>query len=232
MGGFLQINPVWLYGPYDVFAVSNGSQADWYFLWIQGALRLMPGVSLQLGPWTVANQFFPAVLYPGIVFGVLYLWPFLEARITGDHAEHHLLDRPRDRPVRTALGVAAITGFVVLLLAGSDDVFVTTFDWSIVTVRNIARVAFFIRPAVVGLSAWTVARALSRADEVRAADDEAARAAAPPAATATAGGLEDIDVAVRRGARNRGATGWSLGAVALAGAVVVGSLLRRRTGGS
>jgi ubiquinol-cytochrome c reductase cytochrome b subunit len=232
MGGFLQINPVWLYGPYDVFAVSSGSQADWYFLWIQGALRLMPGVSLQLGPWTVANQFFPAVLYPGIVFGVLYLWPFLEARITGDHAEHHLLDRPRDRPVRTALGVAAITGFVVLLLAGSDDVFVTTFDWSIVTVRNIERVAFFILPAVVGLIAWKVARDLSRADEVRAADDEAARAAAPPAATATAGGLEDIDVAVRRGARNRGATGWSLGAVALAGAVVVGSLLRRRTGGS
>ena len=233
MGGFLQINPVWLYGPYDVFAVSSGSQADWYFLWIQGALRLMPGVSLQLGPWTVANQFFPAVLYPGVVFGVLYLWPFLEARITGDHAEHHLLDRPRDRPVRTALGVAAITGFVVLLLAGSDDVFVTTFDWSIVTVRNVERVAFFVLPAVVGLVAWKIARDLARADAAQA-DDAPRPATAAPVTTATAGGLDGIDVAVRRGgARNGPTAGWSLGAVALAGAVVaLGSVLRRRSRGS
>jgi ubiquinol-cytochrome c reductase cytochrome b subunit len=166
MGGFLQINPVWLYGPYDVFAVSSGSQADWYFLWIQGALRLMPGVSVQLGPFTVANQFIPGVLYPGVVFAILYAWPFLEARLTGDYGEHHLLDRPRDRPVRTALGAAAITGFMVLLLAGSDDVFVTEFDWSIVAVRNVERVLFFVLPVVVGLIVWKVTRDLSRAAPV------------------------------------------------------------------
>jgi ubiquinol-cytochrome c reductase cytochrome b subunit len=162
MGGFLQINPVWLYGPYDVFAVSSGSQADWYFLWIQGALRLMPGFSVHVGPYTIANQFIPGVLYPGLVFAILYAWPFLEARLTGDHHEHHLLDRPRDRPVRTAMGAAAITGFVVLLLAGSDDVFVTEFDWSIVTVRNVERVLFLVLPIAVGLVVWKVARDLAR----------------------------------------------------------------------
>jgi ubiquinol-cytochrome c reductase cytochrome b subunit len=183
MGGFLQINPVWLYGPYDVFAVSSGSQADWYFLWIQGALRLMPGVSLHIGPYTVANQFFPGVLYPGVVFALLYAWPFLEARLTGDRSEHHLLDRPRDRPVRTALGAAAISGFVVLLLAGSDDVFVTEFDWSLVTVRNVERVLFFVLPPAVGLLVWKVARDLGHAEPLLSEAMSAADHAPTPAST-------------------------------------------------
>ncbi len=235
MGGFLQINPVWLYGPYDVFAVSSGSQADWYFLWLQGALRLMPGVSLELGRWTVANQFFPAVLYPGVVFVVLYLWPFLEAWLTGDHAEHHLLDRPRDHPVRTALGAAAITGFVVLLLAGSDDVFVTTFDWSIVPVRNTERVLFLVLPAVVGVIVWKIASDLRRADPPpadhrggRTATGTADRDAPQPAAAATAHRAGAAALTKAPTSRSgEGAVGI-VGTVALVGAVVaVGSLVRR-----
>lgn len=238
MGGFLQINPVWLYGPYDVFAVSSGSQADWYFLWIQGALRLMPGVSLELGPYTVANQFFPAVLYPGLVFGVLYLWPFLEAWVTGDHAEHHLLDRPRDKPIRTAIGAGTIAGLVLLLVAGSDDVFVTTFDWSIVTVRNVERVLFFVLPAVVGLIAWTIARDLRRADPPMAAMPRSAGAApgasgsdggpsprARPASTAGAGPARAGVGGVDRDGTARAVTG---ALAAVGAAVAVGSLLARR----
>jgi len=236
MGGFLQINPVWLYGPYDVFAVSSGSQADWYFLWIQGALRLMPGVSLHLGPYTIANQFFPAVLFPGLIFAVLYAWPFLEARVTGDREEHHLLDRPRDRPVRTAIGAAAIAGLVLLLIAGSDDVFVTEFDWSIVFVRNVERVLFFVLPPVVGLLTWKVARDLSRAEPLETDG-------APPEPSSP----EEPETA-RQGAANpaadRRATAPTpdppstmsriVGAVAAAGAAVlaIGNVVgRRRSGG-
>ena len=232
MGGFLQINPVWLYGPYDVFAVSSGSQADWYFLWLQGALRLMPGVSLELGPWTVANQFFPAVLYPGVVFGVLYLWPFLEAWITGDHAEHHVLDRPRDRPVRTALGAAAITGFVVLLLAGSDDVFVTTFDWSIVPVRNVERALFFVLPVLVGLAVWKAARDLSRADPLershpRGTVDTPGAGDARTASCAVTVGTQRPG-AVPHQRDDRGGPTTLIGAITTVGAIVaVGSLVRR-----
>ena len=192
MGGLLQINPVWLYGPYDVFEVSSGSQADWYFLWLQGALRLMPGVSLQLGPYTVANQFFPAILYPGVVFTVLYAWPFIEARVTGDRDEHHLLDRPRDRPVRTALGAAAISGFVVLLLAGSDDVFVAEFDWSIVTVRDLERILFLVLPALVGIVVWKIARDLARTEPPTRARH------APPAEP------RPVDATAAGGSRDRG----------------------------
>ena len=85
--------------------MSAGSQPDWYMGWLEGALRLMPaGRSAAFG-FEIPNPFFPGVLLAGVTFVLLYAWPFLEARFTGDHAEHHLLDRPRDRPVRTALGV-------------------------------------------------------------------------------------------------------------------------------
>ena len=168
MGGTMQINPVWLYGPYDPFAVSSGSQADWYILWVQGALRLMPSWELQLFGHTIPNQFFPGVLFPLLVFAVLFAWPWLEAAATGDRRPHHLLDRPRDRPVRTAIGGGALAGLVVLLVAGSDDVFATEFDWAIVTVRAIERWAFLVVPLVVGAITWKVCR------------DLAARGPAPP----------------------------------------------------
>jgi ubiquinol-cytochrome c reductase cytochrome b subunit len=231
MGGFLQINPVWLYGPYDVFEVSSGSQADWYFLWIQGALRLMPGVSLKLGPYTVANQFFPGLLYPGVVFAILFAWPFLEARVTGDRSEHHLLDRPRDRPVRTALGAAAISGFVVLLLAGSDDVFVTEFDWSIVTVRNVERVLFLVVPALVGLFVWRIARDLARAEPRHRGDAttiEQQAAAAPSSAGAAVTTNHPYSPTPRTTADGSSSRGI-IGTVALvaAAALAVGSLVRR-----
>ena len=79
-----------------------GSQPDWYIGWLEGALRLMPPWEIRICGFEIPNPFFPGVLLPGITFRLLYAWPFLEARFTRDHAEHHLLDRPRDRPVRTA----------------------------------------------------------------------------------------------------------------------------------
>jgi ubiquinol-cytochrome c reductase cytochrome b subunit len=128
-----------------------------------------------------------------VVFTVLYAWPFIEARVTGDRDEHHLLDRPRDRPVRTALGAAAISGFVVLLLAGSDDVFVAEFDWSIVTVRDLERILFLVLPALVGIIVWKIARDLSRAEPPP-------RAQHPPPAEP-----RPVDATVTGGSRDRGA---------------------------
>ena len=223
MGGFLQINPVWLYGPYDVFAVSSGSQADWYVLWLQGALRLMPPWALRLGAFTVPNPFFPAVLFPGVVFGVLYLWPFLEARVTGDRAEHHLLDRPRDRPVRTAIGAAAITALVLLMIVGSDDVIVASFRWSLELVRNVERVLVFLLPAAVGLLTWKVARDLRDADPPRplsGASDE--RHDATTVASSATGRDE--------GRRRKISPGLTAGAAVMAVAAAALGRLRRRSG--
>jgi hypothetical protein len=98
LGGLVQINPVWQYGPF-----ANGAQPDWYLGWLIGALRLMPPREIHVFGYTaIPNPFFGGILFPGIVFTALYAWPALERRITKDHARHDRLDRPRDNPWRTA----------------------------------------------------------------------------------------------------------------------------------
>jgi ubiquinol-cytochrome c reductase cytochrome b subunit len=160
MGGLLQINPIWLYGPFQPAAVTTAAQPDWYVGWLEGALRLAPPWSVHLFGGTIPEVFWPGVLLPGVVFGILYAWPFLEARVTGDHAEHHLLDRPRDRPVRTAIGVAALTFFAVLLVAGGQDVVASRLGLSITAVTRTLQVLVFVLPVITGLVTWRWCRDL------------------------------------------------------------------------
>ena len=100
LGGLSQINPIWLWGPYHVDAGTNGAQPDWYLGWLIGALRLVPGFDVVIGGRTVVpNPFWGGALFPALVFGFLYLWPWLERRFTGDRGWANVLDRPRDTPV-------------------------------------------------------------------------------------------------------------------------------------
>ena len=122
LGGLIQINPIWQYGPYEPYLGTNGAQPDWYMGWLIGALRLMPGFDVTVGGHTLMpNPFFGGVLFPGVVFGVLYAWPAIERRLTGDRRRHDLLDRPRDVPWRTAFGAAFFTWIVVIFVAGAAD---------------------------------------------------------------------------------------------------------------
>ena len=147
MGSTLAINNVWNYGPYDPSPVSAGAQPDWYMLFLEGALRLMPGWEWVVGGFTIPiNILVPGVVIPGILFTALALYPFIEARVSGDKGEHHVLDRPRNVPVRTGLGVALLTAFVILVLAGSNDLIATHFHMSINTITWTFRVLFFAGP--------------------------------------------------------------------------------------
>ncbi|WP_234433359.1 cytochrome b [Streptomyces sp. NRRL WC-3549] len=144
-----QINPVWDYGPYRPDQVSTGSQPDWYVGFLEGALRLMPGVETRLWGHTLMwNPLVPGVILPGALFLVLYAYPFFERWITRGTGEHHLCDRPRDRPVRTGLGVAALTAYAVLLLAGAQDVLAFVFDVPVHALTWTFRVALFVLPVV------------------------------------------------------------------------------------
>ena len=122
MGGLIQINPIWQWGPYHVSQATNGAQPDWYLGWLIGALRLVPSFDVTIGHYTlVPNAFWGGALFPLFVFLVLFAWPSLERRVTGDYAFHNLLDRPRDAPWRTAIGVAFFTWIFVVFLAGAAD---------------------------------------------------------------------------------------------------------------
>jgi ubiquinol-cytochrome c reductase cytochrome b subunit len=181
LGGLAQINPVWLYGPFEPSVVSTAAQPDWYVGWLEGALRIMPAWELRTSGFTLANVFFPGLLLPGMTFGLLYAWPFLEQRVTGDRLEHHLLDRPRDRPVRTALGVATLTFYVVLLVAGAQDIVAQKLDVSITVVTHTLQVLVFALPVAAALVANKLCRDLQGADALLARKEAVRAGAGAPA---------------------------------------------------
>lgn len=132
LGGLAQINPIWLYGPFRAADVSAASQPDWYVGWLDGALRLFPGWEIRAFGRTIPAVFFPGVVLPTVSFGLLFGWPFIEARFTKENdREYHLLDRPRERPVRTGIGAGVISFYVVLFFAAGTDVLATVFDVSV-----------------------------------------------------------------------------------------------------
>ncbi|MFJ4685411.1 cytochrome bc complex cytochrome b subunit [Streptomyces sp. NPDC088789] len=143
------VNPVWSYGPFRADQVSTGAQPDWYLGFAEGLVRVMPGWEITLwGHTLVLGVFIPVVVFPLLLL-FIGVYPFIEARFTKDRHEHHLLDRPRDRPVRTAIGAAWISLYLVLLAGGGNDLFATRLHLSINTVTWAVRIAVFAVPAVV-----------------------------------------------------------------------------------
>jgi quinol---cytochrome-c reductase cytochrome b subunit len=149
LGGLAQINPVWLYGPYTPFSVASPAQPDWYLGWVEGALRIFPGWEIRGWGHTVPNPFFPGVLMPGLTIALLYLWPFLEAKLTGDVGPHSLLDAPSSRPIRTAIGAAALSFYGLLFFAASNDLIAFRFRVSVTGVTWAFRILVVTVPFVV-----------------------------------------------------------------------------------
>ncbi|HEY3766599.1 MAG TPA: cytochrome b N-terminal domain-containing protein [Gaiellales bacterium] len=165
LGGLVQINPIWLWGPYHPFLGANGAQPDWYLGWLIGALRMMPNWEPTIaGKTIVPNPFWGGVLFPLIVFGLLYAWPLLERRLSGDRAAHHLLERPRDNPRRTAFGVALFTFTAVPFFAGSMDRVYIQFGVPYEGAVRVMRVLWLVLPVVTGFLAMRMCRRLAAAE--------------------------------------------------------------------
>ncbi len=165
LGGFFQINPVWFYGPYDPFVVTIGSQPDWYMGWMEGSLRIFPPWEFRGLGYMIANQFFPTMLLAALMFVGLYAYPFIEAAITKDRDEHHLLDRPRDRPGRSAFGAAMLTFFAVLTIAGSSDVLAYELKVPVSGLILFLRGAAILAPLLVGFLTYNWCKGLAVAKE-------------------------------------------------------------------
>jgi ubiquinol-cytochrome c reductase cytochrome b subunit len=149
LGGLVQIDPVWIYGPYSPAKVIPGAQPDWYLGWVEGAMRLFPGVNVEIGHRVLIPEvFFPAVLLPAMLFGLLYLYPFLEKLVSGDDKPHNVLRLPYLHPFNTALGCSVFMFLLVLLFAGSDDIFAVADGDSVVMIRAVLRVLVFVLPAL------------------------------------------------------------------------------------
>lgn len=164
-GALAQINPIWVYGPYNPLAISAGSQPDFYMGFLEGSLRIMPAWQWVVFNHTFAfNVFIPALVPLGIVLTAAALWPFLEQWITGDRREHHVTDRPRNAPTRTALGIAMISFYGVLWLEGSNDILADHFNVPLYTITEIAQVTIFVVPIAAYFVTKRVCLGLQRKD--------------------------------------------------------------------
>ncbi len=165
LGAVASINPVWLYGPYTPGQVSAGSQPDWYMGWLDGLVRMAPPLESYIFGYTISwNILIPGLILPGIMFTGLALYPFIESWATGDKREHHLLDRPRNAPNRTAIGAMALTFTLVALINGGNDIIATTFDLTINQMMWFSRIAIIVLPPIAFVITKRLCLSLQRAD--------------------------------------------------------------------
>ena len=149
MASFFTINPIWLYGPYDPSPISAGTQPDWYIGFADGALRLVPtGLGFDLGQYTVSINIILPVLVLGLFLVAVAIYPFIEAWVTGDKREHHIADRPRNAPTRTAIGAAGVTFYAVLWAAASSDLIATHFMLTIENVILSLQILLIVGPII------------------------------------------------------------------------------------
>jgi ubiquinol-cytochrome c reductase cytochrome b subunit len=176
LGGLVQINPVWQWGPYEPWVGENGAQPDWYLGWLIGGLRLMPHWDLVLfGRTVVPNPFFGGVLFPGIVFGFLYALPAIDRVLfTRDRVEHHLLDRARDNPRRSGVLSAMLALVVLVFFFGSADRVFLSLSVPYELQLWLARGLVFVGPPLAYVLVRRWCEALRRADAhpLRAVDAE------------------------------------------------------------
>ncbi|MBN9241079.1 MAG: cytochrome b [Leifsonia sp.] len=165
IASLFQINPIWTYGPYDPSPVSAGTQPDWYIGFADGALRLVPpGWELELGPYTLSLNVFIPVVVLGLFLVVVAIYPFIEAWITGDKREHHIADRPRNAPTRTAIGAAGVTFYAVMWAAASSDLIATHFKLSIENVTHAIQALLILGPIIAYIVTKRICLALQKKD--------------------------------------------------------------------
>jgi ubiquinol-cytochrome c reductase cytochrome b subunit len=146
LGGLAQINPVWLYGPYNPAQVSAGSGPDWFLAFVDGSSRLFPSWDIRLWGHDVPPVFWATVVLPGILIGLAIAYPFIEARLRRDSQEHQLAQRPRDEPVRTSLGAMALTYVGVLFVSAGNDTIARVFDISLDAMVWAGRIGLLVLP--------------------------------------------------------------------------------------
>jgi ubiquinol-cytochrome c reductase cytochrome b subunit len=189
MGGLVQINPVWAYGPFEPAIVSSPAQPDWYVGWLDGALRIFPPFEPTILGITIPSAFIPGIVIPGALFTVVAIWPFIERRWTKDTREHHLLDWPWEHPGRAATGAAILAVFAILTLAGGNDVLAVYLDLSVESLTGYFQALVILGP----IATWVVVYLLCRSRKTRPGPEAGVERGGVELVRTPAGGFEEAE---------------------------------------
>nr|WP_229676031.1 cytochrome bc complex cytochrome b subunit [Hoyosella rhizosphaerae] len=163
MGGLLQINAVWNLGPYNPSQISAGSQPDFYMFFTEGMARIWPAWDIYIGNYMIPSVVGVAVIL-GVIFMLLFTYPFIEAKLTKDNVHHNILQRPRDVPVRTSLGAMAIAFYIVLYLMAMNDIIALKFNISLNATTWLGRIGMIVLPPLVYVITYRFCLGLQRSD--------------------------------------------------------------------
>jgi ubiquinol-cytochrome c reductase cytochrome b subunit len=165
MAGLFQINPIWLFGPYEVSVVSSASQPDFYVMYLDGLIRLFPAWELRIPPYfTLPAVFWPAIAGMGLSVVLPLIYPALERRFTKDRGHHNLLQRPRDNPARTSLGVMIVVFWIIGVISGGNDVFAERFDISLNAMTWAGRIGIVVLPIIAYYVTYRICLGLQQHD--------------------------------------------------------------------
>ena len=165
MAGLFQINPIWLFGPYEVSVVSSASQPDFYVMYLDGLIRLFPAWELRIPPYfTLPAVFWPAIAGMGLSVVLPLIYPALERRFTKDRGHHNLLQRPRDNPARTSLGVMVVVFWIIGVISGGNDVFAERFDISLNAMTWAGRIGIVVLPIIAYYMTYRICLGLQQHD--------------------------------------------------------------------
>ena len=174
LGGLVQINPIWQWGPFEPYSATNGAQPDWYLGWLIGALRLMPGFDVTIGHYTlIPNPFWGGALFPLVVLAILAAFPWIERRLTGDRGFHNLVQRPRQAPNRTAFGLALLAWVFIVFAFGAADRILVLWGISYNAQLLAFRIGVWVVPATLFFITRRICRELQAADRVEEVQHQA-----------------------------------------------------------
>ncbi len=114
---YVPINAIEIYG-----APRPGTpvmRPDWYFLWVYGFLKLIPGdLSVTILGGKITPETIGGVIFPGTVFLILALIPFLDRFKTAQNYNSN----PLARPFMTSFGLGGGVFILMTAVAGYIDV--------------------------------------------------------------------------------------------------------------
>lgn len=109
-----------LLGPYVAGEVGNNAQPDWFLFWTDGLLRALPPFEFRILGATINTVFVAGAVIPGLMFGLLFAYPFIERKVYGLTGDWHVLTNPLDIPLRAAM-VMGTFSFVLLASANATN---------------------------------------------------------------------------------------------------------------